>query len=498
MGHNFNQRERKDRRKPAIDLSTMVYGKVPPQAKDAEKKVLGAIMLERDAFDVANELLKPECFYLESHQLLFQAYQQLQKVGQPIDMVTVMQQLARSGTMERVGGPTYLAEVTKEVTSSVGLETHCLIVIQKYIGRALISMSGTTITDAYDDEKDVFEILSELERRLTEVTMGASQKTFTPIDAAVVESLKRIEVLRQENRDITGIPSGFAPLDHVTYGWQDTDLIILAARPAVGKTAFALNLVTASAESGQPVAFFSMEMSTGQLTNRVLSARSGIWLEKISRGKLEEHEYKHLYGDTAPRVSALPIFFDDTPALTISDLTSRCRKLKRQHGIRLIIVDYLQLMSGESGRSGNREQEISTISRGLKKLAKELCVPIIALSQLSRDVEKRGGTKIPQLSDLRESGAIEQDADMVIFMYRPEYYEQDGLQSEDTGKGETHIRIAKHRNGALETIKLKALLHIQKFVEMDQDGGQPSIFAPSKGFVPVRNFYESNDKDLPF
>jgi replicative DNA helicase len=281
--------------------------------------------------------------------------------------------------------------------------------------------------------------------------------------------------MRNRDEDITGVTSGFPSLDKVTYGWQPTDLIILAARPAVGKTAFALNLARSAAMNPvkpTAVAFFSLEMSSSQLVQRILSAESEIWLEKISRGKLEEHEMKQLYKKGIEKLSNAPIFIDDTAALNIFELRAKCRRLKNKHNVGLIIIDYLQLMSGSSDRQSNREQEISKISRDLKGMAKELQVPIIALSQLSREVEKRkDGNKMPQLSDLRESGAIEQDADMVMFLYRPEYYDITANEFGDSNKGETHVRIAKHRNGSLETIKLKALLHIQKFVEEEGEGG---------------------------
>ncbi|MCW3117829.1 MAG: primary replicative helicase, partial [Chitinophagaceae bacterium] len=281
--------------------------------------------------------------------------------------------------------------------------------------------------------------------------------------------------LRHKNEDVTGVPTGFPSLDRVTYGWQNTDLIILAARPAVGKTAFALNLArnaALNASKPTPVAFFSLEMSAGQLVQRILSAESEIWLEKISRGKMEEHEMKQLYAKGIQRLAQAPIFIDDTPALNIFELRAKCRRLKNKHNIGMVIIDYLQLMSGTGdNKNGNREQEISNISRNLKGLSKELNIPIIALSQLSRAVETRKeGNKMPQLSDLRESGAIEQDADMVMFLYRPEYYDITANEMGESNRGETHVRIAKHRNGSLETIKLKALLHIQKFVEDEGDG----------------------------
>jgi replicative DNA helicase len=357
----------------------------------------------------------------------------------------------------------------------------------------------------------VFDLLDQAESKIYEVTSNHLKNNYESIDSVLVKTIQRIEDLRHKNEDITGVPSGFPSLDRVTYGWQSTDLIILAARPAVGKTAFALNLARSAAlHPTKPtgVALFSLEMSAGQLVQRILAAESEIHLEKISRGKMEEHEMKQLYAKGIQRLAQAPIYIDDTAALNIFELRAKCRRLKNTSKIGLIIIDYLQLMSGTGERNSNREQEISTISRSLKGLAKELQVPIIALSQLSREVEKRkDGNKMPQLSDLRESGAIEQDADMVMFLYRPEYYDITQDEMGDNNRGETHVRIAKHRNGSLETIKLRALLHIQKFVEDNGGSDFGSLNLPSN-FKPVpgndsnggaRMFIQTGSKmnDLP-
>jgi replicative DNA helicase len=317
----------------------------------------------------------------------------------------------------------------------------------------------------------------------------------------LVKTIQRIEDLRTRQDEITGVPTGFPTIDRVTYGWQPSDLIVLAARPSVGKTAFALNLARNAAlhpTKPTPVGFFSLEMSASQLVQRILSAESGILLEKIARGKLEQHEMEELYKKGINRLSSAPIHIDDTAALNIFELRAKCRRLKNKHNIGLIIIDYLQLMSGAGeNRNANREQEISRISRDLKGLAKELQVPIIALSQLSREVEKRKeGSKIPQLSDLRESGAIEQDADMVVFLYRPEYHDIHANENGESTKGETQVRIAKHRNGQLETITLKALLHIQKFIEMDDDDFGNSL--PPGNFRPVKDLDGSGGAKLYF
>ena len=451
----------------------MVYGKVPPQSKDLEEAVLGAIMLEKGAFDTVVEILKPECFYVDAHQRIFEAMKNLANKSQPIDILTVVEQLKMHEELDVIGGPYYVTKLTNAVVSAANIEAHSRIILQKFIQRELIRISGEIISDAYEDSTDVFDLLDQAESKMYEVTSKHLKNNYESIDAALVKAIQRIEDLRNRDEDITGVASGFPSIDKVTYGWQPTDLIILAARPAVGKTAFALNLARNAALNPRrqtPVAVFSLEMGAAQLVQRILSAESEILMEKISRGKLEEHEMKQLYAKGIQKLAQAPIFIDDTAALNIFELRAKCRRLKNLNNIGLIIIDYLQLMSGTGGGNTNREQEISTISRSLKGLAKELQVPIIALSQLSREVEKRkDGNKMPQLSDLRESGAIEQDADMVCFIYRPEYYDVTQNEMGESNRGETHIRIAKHRNGSLETIKLRARLEIQRFY--DDEGG---------------------------
>ena len=487
---NLNK-DRKVRRKSTIDLTTMVYGKLPPQAKDLEEAVLGAIMLEKSAFDTVVEILKPECFYVEAHQRIYRAMQSLAQKSQPIDILTVVEELKRKEELELIGGPYYVTKLTNMVVSTANIDAHSRIILQKFIQRELIRISGEIISDSYEDSTDVFDLLDDAESKLFEITNNHLRKNFDPIDRILVKTIQRIEDLRHKNEDITGIPSGFASLDRITYGWQNTDLVILAARPSVGKTAFALNLARNAAlhpTKPAPVGLFSLEMSAGQLVQRILAAESEILLEKIARGKLEEHEMKQLYAKGIQRLGQAPIFIDDTPALNIFELRAKCRRLKNKHNIGMVIIDYLQLMSGTNeNRNGNREQEISKISRDLKGLAKELGIPIIALSQLSREVEKRKeGNKMPQLSDLRESGAIEQDADMVMFLYRPEYYDITTNEMGDSNRGETHVRIAKHRNGSLETIKLRALLHIQKFVDWDGDDFTGSGL-PAGNWKPIQD-----------
>lgn len=511
---NFNKDRSKGRRKGSIDLSTMVYGKVPPQAKDLEEAVLGAIMLEKSAFDTVIEILKPECFYVDANQRIYRAMLSLQQKNQPIDILTVVEELKTKDELEMVGGPYYVTRLTNAVVSSANIDAHSRIILQKFIQRELIRISGEIISESYEDSTDVFDLLDDAESKLFEITNNHLRKNFDSIDSVLVKTVQRIEDMRSRTEDITGVPSGFPSLDKVTYGWQPSDLVILAARPAVGKTAFALNLVRNAALSPTKptgVAFFSLEMSSAQLVQRILSAESEIWLEKISRGKMEEHEMKQLYAKGIQKLAQAPIYIDDTAALNVFELRAKARRLKNKHNIGLIIIDYLQLMSGGGGKNQNREQEISTISRNLKTLAKELMIPIIALSQLSRAVETRKeGNKMPQLSDLRESGAIEQDADMVMFIYRPEYYDITSNEMGESNKGETHIRIAKHRNGSLETIKLRALLHIQKFEEMDNDdfggiggGGGNWKPVPTEGGADgggAKLFIQAGSKmnDMPF
>jgi replicative DNA helicase len=449
-------------------------------------------MLEKSAFDTVVEILKPECFYVEGHQRIYRSMQSLAQKSQPIDIFTVVEELKTRMELDVVGGAYYVTKLTNSVVSSANIETHARIILQKFIQRELIRISGEIIGDAYEDSTDVFDLLDDAESKLFEITNNHLRKNFDSIDTVLVKTIQRIEDLRHKQDQITGVPSGFPSLDKITYGWQPTDLIILAARPAVGKTAFALNLArnaALSATKPTSVAFFSLEMSSAQLVQRILSAEAEILMEKIARGRLEEHEMKQLYKKGIDRLAKAPIFIDDTPALNIFELRAKCRRLKNKHNVGFIIIDYLQLMSGAGdNKNGNREQEISRISRDLKGLAKELQVPIIALSQLSRAVESRKeGEKIPQLSDLRESGAIEQDADMVLFLYRPEYYGITANEMGENNKGETHVKIAKHRNGELNTIKLRALLHIQKFTEYGDDdfGG---IGMPSGGnWKPVQD-----------
>jgi replicative DNA helicase len=463
-----------------IDINPMLFGKLPPQAPELEAAILGAIMLESSRLsDILDIIQTPDCFYADANKRIYGAIRTLFDKGSRIDFMTVCEQLKVNSELDLAGGYYYVTNLTKDVVSTAHIEEHARIVMQKFIMRELIRMSGDIIADAYEDSSDVFDLLDKAESNLYEITDKHLRKNFNSLGTIILNTLKEIEEQRNNKEDLTGIPSGFVPLDRLTGGWQKTDLIILAARPAVGKTAFALNLVmNAALNKSKPtcVAFFSLEMSAGQLVKRMISAQSEVLLEKISKGNLADHEIIQIQ-QRIVKLSEAKIFIDDQAALNIFELRAKCRRLKQRYGLGFVVIDYLQLMTASIDKSGNREQEISKISRELKSLAKELEIPIIALSQLNRSVENRKESKVPQLSDLRESGAIEQDADMVMFLYRPEYYPQNGATGQAGGQevatvpGETYINVAKHRNGQTDMIKVKAELQYQKFVDMPQGEG---------------------------
>lgn len=447
----------------------MVYGKVSPQARDLEEAVLGAIMLEAGAFDlVAGIFPSEEVFYIESHRKIYQAMTMLSLSTMPLDLLTVVEQLRRNGDLDSVGGPYYVSQLTNSVVSSANVEAHARIVYQKYVQRELIRVSSEILQEAYEDTTDAFDLMDHAEAKMFSI-LGTQAKSETKhIGVVYDKGVQELAIRMQKKEDITGVPSGFPSLDEVTAGWQPTDLIILAARPSVGKTAFVLNIGrNASMDKERPtsVAIFSLEMSKAQLNNRLVSAESDVPLKYISRGTLTEQEYQRILACKRTLATA-PIYLDDTPSLNIFELRAKCRRLVKNNGVGLIIIDYLQLMSGAGENRGNREQEISKISRDLKQMAKELNVPVIALSQLSRDIEKRAGGK-PQLSDLRESGAIEQDADMVIFLYRPDSGKE-AHEIDPAMAGDAEVKIAKHRNGELKTIAFKTKLSVQKFIDLKE------------------------------
>ncbi|MFM2208121.1 MAG: replicative helicase [Bacteroidota bacterium] len=449
-------------------LQSQQFGKLPPQALDLEEAVLGALMLEKDALTSVIDILRPEAFYKDAHQMIFRSIRRLFEQSQPVDILTVTNDLRKAGELEIVGGPYYITQLTNRVASAANIEFHSRIILQKHIQRELIRISSETIRDAYEESSDVFSLLDRAEKNLFDIAQGNIRRNFQDMRDMVSTVTKQVEAARLHGSGVTGVESGFTALDRVTSGWQKSDLVILAARPGMGKTAFVLSLArNATIDFSKPIALFSLEMSSDQLVKRMVASETGISSEKLRKGTLDDVEWQKLVSQTG-KLSQAPLYIDDTPALSVFEFRSRCRRLKAMHDIQMVIVDYLQLMRADlDNRSGNREQEISTISRSLKAVAKELNVPIIALSQLSRQVETRGGTKRPQLSDLRESGAIEQDADMVLFIYRPEYYGMEYDEDNNPTRGVAEVIIAKHRNGALDTVKLKFIDHLAKFTNLD-------------------------------
>ncbi len=478
-------------------------GKIPPQALDLELAVLGAMMIDKKGIDEVIDILHPEAFYDKRHQEIYAAIYALFQNSEPTDLLTVSSQLRKDGKLELVGGDFYLINLTQKVASSAHIEYHARIIIQKYIQRKLISISSDIIENAYDETIDVFDLLDLAEGKLFEVTQGNLKKGPEEAEGLVKQALKKIqEISNQEG--MSGLETGFTKLDALTSGWQPSDLIIIAARPGMGKTAFVISMAKNMAiKFNHPVAVFSLEMSSVQLIMRMISSETGLTSEKLRKGNLEPHEWEQL-NVKVKQLSDAPIFLDDTPSLSIFDLRAKARRLVSQHGVKIIVIDYLQLMTA-GGSGGNREQEISTISRNLKALAKELAIPVIALSQLSRAVETRGGSKRPLLSDLRESGAIEQDADIVSFIFRPEYYGvtewDDDEHTPCEGQGE--FIVAKHRNGGLDNIRLKFTGHLALFSDLEEQGNsefQSSMNVSPDQFISPKDAFgiEDDGGDVPF
>lgn len=622
------------------DLSNYVFGRVQPQAVPLEEAVLGAVMLDKNALTIIIDILQPDSFYTEAHQHIYSAMRRLFDRSQPIDLLTVMEELKKAGELEASGGPAYLAELTHRVASAANIEYHARIIAQKYIQRELIRVSTQTIRDAFEDTSDVFELLDEAEQGLYNIAQNNMSRGYESTNTLAAKMLKQIEELKGKKDGLTGVPTGFTALDRLTSGWQPSDLIIIAARPAMGKTGFVLSMArNAATDFKKPVAIFSLEMANLQLVLRLVSMEAEISGSKLRNGQLDEEEWKRLHR-AVERISEAPIFIDDTAGINIFELRAKARRMKIQHDIQLIVIDYLQLMSGGAdSQRGNREQEISSISRSLKALAKELNVPVIALSQLSRAVETRGGTKRPQLSDLREcvagdtlvfladgrtlpikdlvgtqpevismdehskkitvarseivwpvgkkevhqitlasgrtlkataehrlltldgwkrvaeltkddrlanigiatsdlfwdviteiipageeevfdltvpqthsfiangivshnSGAIEQDADIVSFIYRPEYYQILEDENGQSQKGLAEIIVAKHRNGAVDTVKLRFTDQFARFSDLDEfnfDALPAGVFQdPSPANVIIRPSRMNDDEDIPF
>jgi replicative DNA helicase len=474
-------------KRPAI-ATLPDFGKVPPQATDMEEAVLGAIMLEKEAVITVLDILKAESFYKESNKKIFKAISDLSAKEHPVDLYTVTEELRAHQELESVGGPVYLSQLTSKVVSAANVDYHARIVAQKYIQRELIRVSTEIQTRSFDDSYDVTDLLDYSENALFQIAEGNIKREVSPINMVIKDAIKEIEAAGKREDALVGTPSGFTKLDRLTSGWQKSELIIIAARPSMGKTAFALSMARNMAiDHGKNVAIFSCEMSSVQLANRLIIAETDISGEKIRNGRLTEEEWKQLDSRIKKLVQA-PIFIDDTPAISIFELRAKCRRLMAQHKLDIVIVDYLQLMSGPEN-AGSREQEVSNISRSLKSIAKELNVPILALSQLNRSVEMRGGSKRPLLSDLRESGAIEQDADMVVFIHRQEKFGIPAFEDGSSTKGIAEIILAKNRNGPVDDVKLRFREEKAQFVDLDDfdiDGssdsrdGSPSITLGSK------------------
>lgn len=479
-----------NRRKPAFD----VYGKVPPQAKELEEAVLGAIMLDKDAYDTAAGILTEKCFYSEAHQRIFKAIKTLVSRNMPIDILTVVEQLKISDELDLIGGPYAITKITYAVNSGAHIEAHSRIVLQKFIAREVIRVSGELISEAYEDSTDAFDLLNSAEEQIMQISSNHIGGDMMGIETVIDKAIGMIEDWRLNDGTLTGVPSGFPELDRATRGWQPGDLIILGARPSVGKTAFALNLVRNAALSKEKpvtVAVWSLEMKAVYLALRMLAAESEMYLHRLQTGRMDDDQMFDLKRRGAEVLRKAPIFFDDSSKVTLRTIRSKARKLKKKNNLGLIVIDYLQLMSGEDERQGNREREIAKISRDLKNLAQELEVPIIALSQLSRDSASGiGWDNAPGINSLRESGAIEQDADVIMLLWGPTEAEE----KNDTDLiGKRKIKIGKQRNGMLITEILDFKNEIQLFSAIDKQVG---------GFKPVIIDYTqpkiTQDDDAPF
>jgi replicative DNA helicase len=500
----------KTTRKKVETIVISEMGKVQPQALELEKIVLGALMLEKDAYSEISEILKPECFYDRRHELIFKAIVDLAFSLRPIDMLTVTEQLKKNGALQDIGGLPYISELTTNVASTVHLEFHAKIIAQKYIARELIHFSGRIQGQAFDETIDIEDLMQEAEAQLFDISQQNIKKEALQINPVIKEAISAIQKAAQRKEGLSGLSSGFTELDRITSGWQNSDLVIIAARPAMGKTALVLSMAKNMAVNFKiPVALFSLEMSNVQLVNRLITNVCEIQGDKIKSGRLERYEWDQLDIKVNELFDA-PIYVDDTPSLSVFELRTKARRLVREHGIRCIVIDYLQLMNASGMSFGSREQEVSTISRSLKGLAKELNIPIIALSQLNRGVEARSGAegKRPQLSDLRESGAIEQDADMVCFIHRPEYYGimelVDNGQPIDT-RGLAEIIVAKHRNGAIGDLWLAFKHSFVRFENLSESSGNREYTSrintmgnESAGMMPGNEDFVTQREPLPF
>ena len=477
-----------------------IDGKLQPQAIELEEVVLGALMIDNESLSDTIDSLQPEYFYKPDHQKIFEAIVNLFNNSKPVDILTVSEELKRMDALESVGGMLYISQLTNNISSSSNTEFHARIIAEKFIKRSLISISNNIIGDAFNDTIDIFDLLNTAEEKLFTVTEGTLRKSYDKMSTLIKGALDNIEILRQKEDGLSGVPSGFSKLDRVTSGWQKSDLVIVAARPGMGKTAFALTMARNIAITHETaIGFFSLEMSSEQLVSRLIASEAELSASKLRRGDLQDFEMVQLH-EKIKQLSEAQIYIDDTPALTIFELRAKARRLVKNHNVGIIVIDYLQLMSA-GGKAGNREQEISTISRSLKGIAKELKIPVIALSQVNRGVESRTGvgSKRPMLSDLRESGAIEQDADIVTFIYRPEYYKIYEWDNGDDSRNQAEIIIAKHRNGALENVRLKFTPEFAKFSDIDYfDDSTSDIENESMISTASSSMNQENDEHAPF
>ena len=497
------------RRKPQSSQVEDSLGRLQPQELEFEKSVLGALLLEKDAYSLISDILTPESFYDPRNQKVYSAISKLHVAQHPVDILTVVEQLRTDGTFDEVGGVAYLSSLTQNIVSSSHIEYHARVIAQKSTARELISYSANVQDKAFDPTQDIDELMQEAEGSLFKLSQKKLKKDYQQIDSVITEAYEMLHKAAERTDGMSGIASGFHALDRMTSGWQNSDLVILAARPAMGKTAFALSMAkNIAVDQNIPVALFSLEMSNVQLINRVIVNTCEIKGEKIKSGQLEDYEWAQLDNKIKDLIGK-PMFVDDTPSLSVFELRTKARRLVKEHGVKLIMIDYLQLMNASGMSFGSRQEEVSTISRSLKGLAKELNIPILALSQLNRGVENRPGgentldSKRPQLSDLRESGAIEQDADMVIFIHRPEYYH---LYKDENGndlRGKAVIIIAKHRNGAVGDVLLTFKGQYARFENPDEETATP---LPGEDFndisrselSPTGEDYNSINRDNPF
>lgn len=464
MAKTVSQRGKKGSSQIAnVEAVGLESGKKPPQAVDIEEAVLGALLLEPNSVADVLDILVPECFYKEANRKIFKAISSLALQHAPIDIYTVAEELKKTDDLDEIGGPYYLSQLSMRIGAAAHLEYHTKVLVQKYIQRELIFISYEVQRDSFDDTISVDDLLDSTQQKIFNLADRNMKRETQSVQDVLNEAITELENIQDREDGLSGVPSGYTGIDSITYGWQPSDLVIIAARPAMGKTAFVLTMArNMTVEHKVPVAVFSLEMSAVQLVKRLMTSETGLSSDKIRGGKkLEPYEWEQL-NVRLNQLSQAPLYIDDTPSLSIYEFRSKARRLVASAGVKLIIIDYLQLMAGPPELKGMREQEVSAISRSLKSIAKELNIPIIALSQLSRAVETRGGAKKPQLSDLRESGAIEQDADIVMFIHRPDYY---GMAEDPSQVGLTDIIIAKHRNGATAEVPMRFRASEVRFVD---------------------------------